>query len=157
MVQPASTKRVAEAAAELGLDIEIREFPEGTRSAEDAAQAIGVAVGQIVKSLVFVVDGRPVICFVSGPNRLDTGKLAGITGATEVDRAGADEVREATGYAVGGVPPQPQELDNNAMSTLLRVRHRLGSRRHRDDGVRHPATDACERLQSIVADIKESP
>jgi prolyl-tRNA editing enzyme YbaK/EbsC (Cys-tRNA(Pro) deacylase) len=54
---------------------------------------------------VFLADGRPVICFVSGPNRLDTARLAGVTRAAEVRRANADEVREATGFAVGGVPP----------------------------------------------------
>ena len=105
MVQPTSVQRVADAARDLGLAIEIREFPEGTRTAEDAAKAIGVSVGQIVKTLVFVADGRPVICFVSGPNRLDTARLAAATSAAEVRRANADEVREATGFAVGGVPP----------------------------------------------------
>ena len=105
MVQPTSVQRVADAARDLGLAIEIREFPEGTRTAEDAAKAIGVSVGQIVKTLVFMADGRPVICFVSGPNRLDTARFAAATGAAEVRRANADEVREATGFAVGGVPP----------------------------------------------------
>jgi Cys-tRNA(Pro) deacylase len=105
MVQPTSVQRVADAARDLGLAIEIREFPEGTRTADDAARAIGASVGQIVKTLVFMADARPVICFVSGPNRLDTDRLATITGATEVRRANADEVREATGFAVGGVPP----------------------------------------------------
>jgi Cys-tRNA(Pro) deacylase len=105
MVQSTSVQRVADAARDLGLEIEIREFPEGTRTADDAARAIGVSVGQIVKTLVFMADARPVICFVSGPNRLDTKRLAGVTGAAEVRRANADEVREATGFAVGGVPP----------------------------------------------------
>ena len=105
MVQPTSVQRVADAARALGLEIDIREFPEGTRTAEDAATAIGVAVGQIVKTLVFIADGQPVICLVSGPNRLDTGRLATITGAAQVRRANADEVRQATGFAVGGVPP----------------------------------------------------
>ena len=105
MIQSASVQRVAAAARGLGLEIEVSEFPEGTRTAEDAARAIGVDVGQIVKSLVFVADGRPVICLVSGPNRLDAARLAGIAGAAEVRRANADEVREATGFAVGGVPP----------------------------------------------------
>jgi Cys-tRNA(Pro) deacylase len=100
----ASVQRVVDAARELGLEIEVREFPEGTRTAEDAARAIGVSAGQIVKSLVFIA-GQPVICLVSGPNRLDTGRLTALTGASDVRRASADEVREATGFAVGGVPP----------------------------------------------------
>jgi Cys-tRNA(Pro) deacylase len=96
---------VAEAARALGLEIEVREFPEGTRMAEDAAAAIGVDVGQIVKSLVFFVDGRPVLCLVSGLNRLDTQRLAVAAGASQVRRASADEVERATGFAIGGVPP----------------------------------------------------
>ncbi|KKL79209.1 hypothetical protein LCGC14_2017140 [marine sediment metagenome] len=105
MVIPPSSQRVAEAARDLGLEIELREFPEGTRTAEDAARAIGVDVGQIVKSLVFLADGRPVLCLVSGPNRLDAGRLAVVTGAPQVRRASADEVERATGFAIGGVPP----------------------------------------------------
>ncbi len=105
MVIPPSSQRVAEAARDLGLEIELREFPEGTRTAEDAARAIGVDVGQIVKSLVFLADGQPVLCLVSGPNRLDAGRLAVVTGAAQVRRASADEVERATGFAIGGVPP----------------------------------------------------
>ena len=100
-----SSQRVAEAARAAGLEIEVREFPEGTRTAEDAARAIGVGVGQIVKSLVFMTDGHPVLCLVSGPNRVDAARLAVITGAADVRRASADEVERATGFAIGGVPP----------------------------------------------------
>ncbi len=85
--------------------IELREFPEGTRTAEDAARAIGVEVGQIVKSLVFTLDGALVMALVSGRNRLDEQRLAAALGGTEVGRADAAGVREATGYAIGGVPP----------------------------------------------------
>jgi Cys-tRNA(Pro) deacylase len=102
---PASALRVADSARILGLDIEVREFPEGTRTADEAARAIGCTVAQIVKSLVFLADGSPVLCLVSGLNRLDTTRLAGATGAAKISRADADAVREATGYAVGGVPP----------------------------------------------------
>jgi len=105
MVTSPPSQRVADAARALGLEIEVREFPEGTRTAEDAAAAIGVDVGQIVKSLVFFVDGRPVLCLVSGLNRLDTQRLAVVTGASQVRRARADEVERATGFAIGGVPP----------------------------------------------------
>ncbi len=102
---PAAALRVVESARALGLDIEVVEFPQGTRTAEDAARAIGVEVGQIVKSLVFTADGEPLVCLVSGVNRLDTARLAAATGAAKIKRADADTVREATGYAVGGVPP----------------------------------------------------
>ena len=96
---------MAEAARELGLEVEVREFPQGTRTAEDAAAAIGCDVAQIVKSLVFVVDDVPVVALVGGADRLDERKLAEVAGGTHVRRANADEVRAATGYAVGGVPP----------------------------------------------------
>ncbi len=105
MVTSPPSQRVADAARDLGLEIEVREFPEGTRTAEDAAAAIGVDVGQIVKSLVFFVDGRPVLCLVSGLNRLDTQRLAVVAGASQVRRARAGEVERATGFAIGGVPP----------------------------------------------------
>jgi Cys-tRNA(Pro) deacylase len=104
-MQSPPVQRVAAAARELGLQIEIREFPEGARTAEDAARAIGVDVGQIVKSLVFLADRRPVVCLVSGRNRLDAAALSALLGTAEVRRASADEAREATGFAVGGVPP----------------------------------------------------
>jgi Cys-tRNA(Pro) deacylase len=102
---PASAQRVVDAARGLGLEIEVREFPEGTRTAEDAARAIGVEVGQIVKSLVFTADGAPIVCLVSGANKLDTARLGSAIGAEKIGRADADTAREATGYAVGGVPP----------------------------------------------------
>ena len=102
-----TAQRVAEAARELGLAITVKEFTETTRTAEDAARAIGCTVAQIVKSLLFVVDGRPVMALVSGPNRLDEAKLAALcsVGKKKVERADADIVRAATGFAIGGVPP----------------------------------------------------
>ncbi len=105
MVPSPSSQRVAVAARALGLNIEIRDFPDGTRTAEDAARAIGVGVGQIVKSLVFIADGRSVLCLVSGLNRLDGSRLSVVSGASQVRRATAEEVDRATGFAIGGVPP----------------------------------------------------
>lgn len=103
--QTSASQRVAEAARNLGLDIEVREFTEGTRTAQDAANAIGVSVGQIVKSLVFLADGAPIVCLVSGVNRVDTDRLAQAIGVGRIDRADAGAAREATGFAIGGVPP----------------------------------------------------
>jgi prolyl-tRNA editing enzyme YbaK/EbsC (Cys-tRNA(Pro) deacylase) len=97
--------RVVAAAAAAGLRIEVQRFPEGTRTAADAARAVGCDVAQIVKSLVFVADGEPVIALVSGADRLDPARLAAAVGATIVRRADGDEVRAATGFAIGGVPP----------------------------------------------------
>ncbi len=102
-----SAKKVADAAQTLGLDIEIVEFAQTTRSAQEAAEAIGCQVAQIVKSLCFVVNGRPLITLVSGSNQLDERKLAGLEGVgrKKVKRADADTVKAATGFSIGGVPP----------------------------------------------------
>src|SRR4030081_2126314 len=85
-------------------DLTIKEFPEGTRTAVDAARAVGCEVGQIVKSLVFVAAGPPVAALVSGANRLDEKRLAGVAGEP-VHKADALTARTATGYSIGGVPP----------------------------------------------------
>ena len=90
--------------ADSGAAVEVRQFPQGTRTAGDAARAIGCDVGQIVKSLVFVAAGRPVIALVSGTNRLDERRLAQVAGEP-VTKADAETARNATGYAIGGVPP----------------------------------------------------
>jgi prolyl-tRNA editing enzyme YbaK/EbsC (Cys-tRNA(Pro) deacylase) len=82
----------------------VKEFPEGTRTATDAARAVGCELGQIVKSLVFVAGGRPVVALVSGANRLDERRLATVAGEP-VLKADAETARTATGYAIGGVPP----------------------------------------------------
>jgi prolyl-tRNA editing enzyme YbaK/EbsC (Cys-tRNA(Pro) deacylase) len=105
VARPSATERFLEAARVVGHGIEVRRFPEGTRTAEDAARAIGCQVGQIVKSLVFMADGRPVLALTSGTNRVDPDRLAGVAGASQVRRASPDEAREATGFAVGGTPP----------------------------------------------------
>jgi Cys-tRNA(Pro) deacylase len=97
--------RVALAAAEFGVTIEPRRFPEGTKTAADAAAAIGVEVGQIVKSLIFAVDGEVVLAYVSGANQLDEKKLAHAAGGAKCARIDADAVYEATGFPIGGVPP----------------------------------------------------
>lgn len=97
--------RFLEAARVQGIQAEVRRFPEGTKTAEDAARAIGCHVGQIVKSLVFVADGRPVMAYTSGANRVEEAKLAAAVGAAAVRRATPDEARSATGFAVGGTPP----------------------------------------------------
>jgi Cys-tRNA(Pro) deacylase len=97
--------RVKESARAAGLEIAVRRFPEGTKTAQDAADAIGVTVGQIVKSLVFGVDGEVVMALVSGSNQLDEKKLAAAAGGATCHKVDADAVREATGFPIGGVPP----------------------------------------------------
>jgi Cys-tRNA(Pro) deacylase len=100
-----NVSRVVSAAKERGLEISTKRFPEGTKTAADAAAAIGVTVGQIVKSLVFGVDGEIVMALVSGSNQLDEKKLALAAGGAKCARVDADAVREATGFPIGGVPP----------------------------------------------------
>lgn len=100
-----NVKAVVEAGNLLGITVRPRAFPEGTRTAVDAALAIGVDLGQIVKSLVFCVDGEVVVALMSGSNRLDEAKLAAAAGGEEAWREDADTVRDATGFPVGGVPP----------------------------------------------------
>ena len=97
--------RVVDAGRALGLSIEPRRFPDGTKTAADAAAAIGVDIGQIVKSLIFAVDGEVVLAYVSGANQLDEKKLAAAAGGAKCARVDADVVREATGFPIGGVPP----------------------------------------------------
>ena len=104
-----NVRQVVEAGKALGVDVHAREFGQSTRTAADAAEAIGVELGQIVKSLVFGVgdDGSTeiVVALVCGDNLLDEHKLAVAAGAEEAWREDADTVRETTGYPVGGVPP----------------------------------------------------
>ncbi|HEU4895824.1 MAG TPA: YbaK/EbsC family protein [Acidimicrobiia bacterium] len=99
---PKASRRLLDAVA---LESQIQVFPEGTKTAEDAASAIGCPVSAIVKSLVFVVGEEPVVALIPGDLRLDTAKLSEATGGGDVRRAGLEEVREATGYAAGGTPP----------------------------------------------------
>lgn len=90
--------------SESDIGVTVKQFPSGTRTAADAARAVGCDVGQIVKSLVFVAAGRPVVALVSGANRLDEGRLAAVAGSP-VTKADAEIARTATGYSIGGVPP----------------------------------------------------
>lgn len=87
-----------------GLGLKVRTYPAGTRTAEDAARAIGCEVAQIVKSLVFTAGGRPVIALVSGANRLDIRRLEALAGG-RVAKADAEQARSTTGYSIGGIPP----------------------------------------------------
>ncbi|MFI7410820.1 YbaK/EbsC family protein [Streptomyces sp. NPDC049627] len=100
--------RFAAALEELGLGelhAEIRRFPDATRTAAEAAAAIGCELSQICKSLIFAADGVPVLVLMDGASRVDVERVRQELGAQKVTRAKADVVRETTGYAIGGVPP----------------------------------------------------
>jgi Cys-tRNA(Pro) deacylase len=98
-------QRVQAALRELGVETEIRELDASTRTAQEAADAIGTELGSIVKSLVFLADGQPVIILVSGDRRVDAAELKTLLRARRVMIANADQVRQSTGFAIGGVPP----------------------------------------------------
>ncbi|QKQ98289.1 YbaK/EbsC family protein [Candidatus Nanohaloarchaea archaeon] len=98
---------------------EIREFPEGTKTAEDAANAINCEVGQIVKSLVFESEKGLYLVLCSGDNSVDTDKLAMRTSSDSVDMASPDQVKEVTGWSIGGVPPLLSDLEVFMDDTLL--------------------------------------
>jgi Cys-tRNA(Pro) deacylase len=98
-------QRVQAALHELGVEIKVRELDASTRTAQEAADAIGTELGSIVKSLVFLADGQPIIVLVAGDRRADSAHLRQLLGAEKVTIADADQVRQTTGYAIGGVPP----------------------------------------------------
>jgi prolyl-tRNA editing enzyme YbaK/EbsC (Cys-tRNA(Pro) deacylase) len=106
---PSSTQRVLDAAERKGFQLEVVFFDDSTHTAEDAARALGVEVGQIVKSLVFVsedVDGlQPCLVLASGANRVDLALLGSVLTVPRIRRASADEAREITGFVIGGIPP----------------------------------------------------
>lgn len=102
---PEPVERVSAALREAGAEARLEEFEAGTPTAEDAARAVGCELRQIVKSLLFECDGRPVLVLVPGDKRADPRKVAAITGARRAKVAGAARVEEATGYPPGAVAP----------------------------------------------------
>jgi prolyl-tRNA editing enzyme YbaK/EbsC (Cys-tRNA(Pro) deacylase) len=98
-------EKVKEAARALGLEVEIKTLDQPTRTVAEASAALGVEEGQIAKSLVFLADGEPVVCVASGAHRVDVDQLALACDCAVIGKASPDDVRAATGFAVGGVPP----------------------------------------------------
>ncbi|HEY1360453.1 MAG TPA: YbaK/EbsC family protein [Thermoleophilaceae bacterium] len=98
-------EKVADTARTLGLEVNVRRLEDSTRTVKDAATAVGCGEAEIAKSIVFVCDGEPVVCVASGEHRIDLDKIADALDCAEVRQAGPDEVRAATGFAIGGVPP----------------------------------------------------
>jgi prolyl-tRNA editing enzyme YbaK/EbsC (Cys-tRNA(Pro) deacylase) len=99
-----AARKVQEAIAERGLRRQVIELVVHARTSQQAADALGVTVGQIVKSLVFTVDGRPLLVTASGANRVDERRLGELAGG-RIRRADPETVKQATGYTIGGVPP----------------------------------------------------
>lgn len=115
-------ERVQAALDKLGLESKVVRLPDSTRTAPDAARAVGCDVGAIAKSLLFMADGVPLLVICAGDRRVDTNRVAALLEASEVKMAPAEEVRRATGYAIGGVPPLGHATPLNILmdNSLLR-------------------------------------
>jgi len=150
--------RVRAALMAAGVEARIQEFDVSTRTALEAADAIGTSVGQIVKSLVFIAGDAPLLALVSGINQLDTARLGALTGR-RISRADANAVRETTSFAIGGVPPAgfpaaiPTYIDRDLMGYDI-VWAAAGTPRHV-----FPITPAeLQRLtDGTVVDLKPPP
>ena len=138
-----------------GIGVSVKQFPSGTRTAVDAARAVGCTLGQIVKSLVFVAAGRPVVALVSGANRLDERRLGAAAGEP-VEKAGADVARSATGYAIGGVPPFGHATEVPVFMDRDLLQHPVvWAAAGRPDSVFEIEPERLRELsQAIVADLK---
>ena len=139
-----------------GISPHIQRFPEGTKTADAAAKAVGCEVAQIVKSLVFVLDGRPLVALTSGANRADPERLAALQGAGAVRRATPEEAREATGFSIGGTPPfgYPEPLPT-LMDRDLLVHDQLWAAGGAPDAVFPTTPDELLRATGAqVADFK---
>jgi Cys-tRNA(Pro) deacylase len=104
---PESVARVTAYLREAGAEVRVEEFPDGTPTAQAAARAVGCELAQIVKSLVFDCDGRPVVVLVPGDRRADSEKVARAAGTSSARIAGMEEVEDATGFEPGAVAPFP--------------------------------------------------
>jgi prolyl-tRNA editing enzyme YbaK/EbsC (Cys-tRNA(Pro) deacylase) len=104
-MHPRAAEFAEQAAQEFDIAIDVHEFPEGTKTAEDAASVVGCDVAQIASGLVFVADGEPVMVVTSGANQVSEERLAERLDADSVEMADPETVRDATGYGIGGVPP----------------------------------------------------
>jgi prolyl-tRNA editing enzyme YbaK/EbsC (Cys-tRNA(Pro) deacylase) len=122
---PEPVERVSSYLRDSGAEARIHEFPDGTPTAADAAAAVGCGVDRIVKSLVLVCDGRPVVALVPGDRRGDTAKIGGAVGASSVRVASAHEVEEATGFPPGAVAPFPLPRIDDVLMEHELFRHEL--------------------------------
>jgi len=132
---PAGVERVASFLRRTGAEARLEELPTPTPTAQEAADAVGCTLGQVVKSLVLVCDGSPVVVLVPGDRKADTGKVARLVGARRVAVAGPEEVLAATGFSPGAVSPFPLDRVPVVLVEQGLLRHRTlwagaGSERH---------------------------
>lgn len=154
-----NTQRVIDAAAAAGLHIDVQQFPEGTRTAQDAADAVGCSVGAITKSIVLMSDGGPLLVLTSGANRADYVKVAAALGVSGVRRANADEARAATGYPIGGTAPwgHPQQLQVLCDEDLLSYDSVWAAAGTPDTVFPLSPQDLLRVAGATVADVAERP
>jgi prolyl-tRNA editing enzyme YbaK/EbsC (Cys-tRNA(Pro) deacylase) len=155
---PESVERVAAVLRERGVHARLEEFPEGTHSARDAAKAVGCDLEQIVKSLVFVCDGLPVLALLPGDRRADAAKIAVAANAGYARVAKAEEVVAATGFEPGAVAPFPALQIRAVYLDRLLLRHELvwtgaGSPNHI---VGLSPLDVARITQAVPADLAEA-
>ena len=132
---PEPVERVTAYLREAGAEVRVEEFPDGTPTAQAAARAVGCELGQIVKSLVFDCDGRPIVVLVPGDRRADSEKIARAAGCRFARIAGAEEVTRTTGFEPGAVAPFPLPRVERLFIDPTLLSHRVvwigaGSERH---------------------------
>jgi len=152
---PEPVERVSSFLREAGAEARIEQFTEGTPTASDAAAAVGCGLDQIVKSLVFVCDGKPVVALVPGDLRGDREKVAGEASAASARIASAEEVERATGFPPGAVAPFPlPEVDVVLLDVRERGQHHEPEDRHRRDAADRRAESERRRLQEAGARVR---
>jgi len=155
---PEPVERVAEVLRLAAVESRLEEFPEGTPTAAAAARAVGCELSQIVKSLVFVCDGRPVLALVPGDRRADAGKVSAAAGARQARVARPEEVVEATGFEPGAVAPFPAPRVSRVLMDRSFLRYDLvwigaGSPRHMAGLAPH---DLARVAQAAIGDLAEA-
>lgn len=153
-----SAQKVQNALQALGLSLQVVELPASTRTAVDAAQAVGCTVGQIVKSLIFKTkrSQRAILVVASGANRVDEKKIATLTGEP-LGKADADFVRQQTGFVIGGVPPvgHIQHLDTYIDTDLLQYAEIWAAAGTPNAVFRLAPNDLARMTGGLVTDIKQ--
>ncbi|MFF7470712.1 YbaK/EbsC family protein [Streptomyces sp. NPDC008092] len=152
--------RFAAALEELGLaelTSRVRRFPDATRTAAEAAAAVGCGLSEICKSLVFAADGVPVLVLMDGASRVDVELVRRELGAGKVTRAKADVVRETTGYAIGGVPPFGHRTRTRVLADRALLRHDVVWAAAGDPHAVFPIAPAAlvEHAGATVVDVRE--
>ncbi len=156
---PEPVQRVAAFLGYTGAEVRVEEFPAGTPTAQDAADAIGCKLGEIVKSLVFECDGRSVLALVPGDRRADAAKIARAVGAERASVASAPRVRELTGFEPGAVAPfPPANVDHVLIDRLLLLHEHVwvgaGSTTHL---ARLAPTELVRLSRAVALDLAADP